>query len=66
MGGCKKVEYGFFVKKVKNGGCTVKSGPFLNAGWIMYSISIFILHFTCLGVRTHPTHPPTYGPGLTD
>jgi len=28
----------------------------------VYSISIFILHFTHLGVRTHPTHPPTYGP----
>ena len=28
----------------------------------MYSISIFILHFTYLGVRTHPTHPPAYGP----
>ena len=27
----------------------VKSGPFLNAGCIMYSISIFILHFTYLG-----------------
>jgi len=29
----------------------------------MYSISIFILHFTHMGVRTHPTHPPAYGPG---
>ena len=29
----------------------------------MYSISIFILHFTYLGVRMHPTHPPpAYGP----
>jgi len=27
----------------------------------MYSISIFILHFSYLGVHTHPTHPPTYG-----
>ena len=36
-----------------------KSGPFFNAGCIMYSISIFILHFTYLGgaARTHPTHP---------
>ena len=23
---------------------------------------IFILHFTNLGVRTHPTDPPAYGP----
>jgi len=32
----------------------------------MYSIGIFILHFTYLerGVRTHPTHPPpAYGTG---
>ena len=36
----------------------LKSGPFLNAGCILYSISIFfILHFTYLGVYTHPTHP---------
>ena len=42
---------GFFVKK---------SGPFLNAGCIIYSISIF-LHFTYLGgIRT----PPAYGPGV--
>jgi len=34
-GGC------FFVKKVENGGVFVKSGPFLNAGCIMYTISIF-------------------------
>jgi len=47
----------FFCKKVDNGGCFVKSGPFLNAWCIMYSISIFILHYTHSGVRTHPTHP---------
>ena len=41
----------FLYKKVENGVCVffVKSGPFLNAGCIMYSISIFILHFTHLG-----------------
>ena len=45
----------FFVKK---------SGPFLNAGCIMYSIGIFfILHFTYLGcVHTQRTPPPAYGP----
>jgi len=39
MGGCKKV---------KNRGCfLVKSGPFLNAGCIMYTVPAFvILHFT--------------------
>ena len=41
----------------------VKSGPFLDAGCIVYSISIFYFTF-CLfgGVRMHPTHPPAYGP----
>jgi len=36
-----------------------KSGPFLNAGCIMYSISVFF-NFTFYsfgGVRRHPTHP---------
>jgi len=42
---CKKVENGFFVKKSGKWG-VVKSGPFLNAGCIMYSISIFYLPFT--------------------
>jgi len=38
----------------------VKSGPFLNAECIMYSISIFILHFTYLGgVCTQRTPLPT-------
>ena len=37
-------------KKVENGGVSFcKSGHFLNAGCIMYSISTFILHFTYLG-----------------
>jgi len=46
----------FVLKKVENGGVFfVKSGLFLNAVF-------FILHFTYLGVRTHPTHTPTYGP----
>jgi len=41
------------------GGVFVKSGPFLNAGCIMYSINIFILHFTYLGgcIRTQRTPP---------
>ena len=57
MGVCKK--------KWKIGGVLQKSGPFLNAGCILYSISIFfILHFTYLGMRMHPTRPPAYGPEL--
>jgi len=38
-----------FVKKWKIGGCFVKSGPFLNAGCIMYSISIFYFTFYLQG-----------------
>ena len=44
--------------KMGGGVFLVKSGPFLNAECIMYSISIFILHFTYLGGCMHPTHPP--------
>jgi len=56
----------FFCKKVENGGGFVKSGTFLNAGCLMYSISIGIFYFTfyLFGVRTHPTHPPAYGPAM--
>jgi len=48
------------------GGVFVKSGPFLNAGCIMYSINIFISHFTYLGdayaPNAPPPAPPAYGP----
>ena len=47
----------FFVKK---------SGPFLNAGCIMYSISIFILFYILLiwgGAYTPNAPLPVYGPG---
>jgi len=60
MGGvfCKKSgKWGVFFCK--------KSEPFLNAGCIMYSISIFILHFTYSGDAYVPNAPPAYGPGLT-
>jgi len=70
MGGvfCKKKwKKGVFCKKMKNGGCFfVKSGPFINARCIVYSIRIFYFTFYFFfggGVRTHPTHPPAYGPG---
>jgi len=42
-----------------------KSEPFLNAGCIMYSISIFILRFTYSEDAYVPNAPPAYGPGLT-
>jgi len=54
----------FFVKKVENGVFCKKSGPFLNAGGIMYSISIFILHFTYLGGAYAPNAPPSLPTGL--
>ena len=61
---CKKGKWGvFFVKVEHGGGCFCKeSGPFLNAGRIMYSIKyFFILHFTYWGgcVHTQCTPLPT-------
>jgi len=44
-----------------------KNGPSLNAGCIMYSISIFYFTFYLFGgcvVRTHPHAPPACGPAL--
>ena len=39
-------------------GVFVKSGPFLNAGCIVYSISIFLFYILLIwGVRMHPKHP---------
>jgi len=55
---------GGVVKSGKWGVFFVKSGPFLNAGCIMYSISIFLFYILLLWgcVRTH-THPlALYGP----
>jgi len=41
----------------------VKSGPFLNAGCIMYSISIFYFTFYLFGGGMYaPNAPPAYGP----
>jgi len=46
----KKWKWGVFYKKVENGGVFCKkSGPFLNAGCIMYSISIFYFTFYLFG-----------------
>jgi len=57
MGGVlfvKKVENGFFCKKV----------DLSSTQGALCTVSVFfILHFTYLGVRTPPTHPPAYGPG---
>jgi len=50
----------FCKKKCKMGVFFVKSGPFLNAGCIIYSISIFLFYILLIlggGVRTHRTHP---------
>jgi len=57
MGGCKKVENaGVFCKKWKMF-FFVKSGPFLNAGCIMYSISIFYFAFYLFGGYLHALVP---------
>ena len=65
---CKKSgKWGlaFLVKKWKMGVFFVKkSGPFLNAGCIMYSIGIFYFTFYLFGgMRTLPMYPPAYRPG---
>jgi len=55
----------FYCKKVENGECFfVKSGPFLNAGCIMYSISIFYFTFYLFGGGAYAPNapPPAYGP----
>jgi len=52
---------GVFFKKVENGGVLfVKSGPFLNPGCIMYSISIFLFYIILIRwcVRTQRTPLP--------
>jgi len=52
----KKVENaGVFCKKWKK--FFVKSGPFLNAGCIMYSISIFYFAFYLFGGCLHALMP---------
>ena len=57
---------GAFCKKSEKWGFCKESGLFLNALCIMYSISIFILHFTYLGgcVSTQRTPLAAYGPGF--
>jgi len=59
---CKKSGkwWVFFCKKVENNrGCFfVKSGPFLNAGCIMYSISIVYFTFCLFGGAYAPNAPP--------
>jgi len=43
---------------VENGGVFCKNEPFFNAGCIMCSIGIFILHFTYWGGAYAPNAPP--------
>ena len=69
MGGafCKNVENGgVLLKKVENGGVLVKSGKYgvffvkvdlFSTQGALCTVSVFfVLHFTYLGVRTHPKH----------
>jgi len=54
---------GTFVRKVENGGVFGKRVDLSSMQGALCTVSVFfILHFTYLGVRTHPTHPPAYGP----
>ena len=54
----------FFVKKWKMGFfCNKVDLSSTQGALCTVSVFFFILHFTYLGVRTHPTHPTAYGPG---
>jgi len=62
MGGCfwkKSGKWGVFCNKVENGEVFfVKKVDLSSTQGALCTVSIFfILHFTYLGVRTHPTHP---------
>jgi len=62
--GCKKVENsGAFVESGK-WGCFVKKWTFPQrmVHYVQYQYFLFYIFLTW-GVRTHPTHPPAYGPG---
>jgi len=51
----REMKWGVFCKK----------GDLSSTQGALCAVSVFfILHFTLLGVRTHPTHPPAYGPAL--
>ena len=72
----KSKKWGVFCKKVENGGCFVKSGKYgvffckkwtfrqRRVHYVQYQY-FFILHFTYLGLRTHPTHAPAQGPVMS-
>ena len=53
------MEGGAFCKNVENGrGCFFVKVDLSSAQGALCTVSVFfILHFTNLGVRTHPTHP---------
>ena len=56
---------GVLVKKVENGVFCKKKWTFPQRRVHCVQYQYFFLHFTYLGVRTHPTHPPpAYGPDL--
>jgi len=63
----KSGKRGVFCKKMKNGGCFfVKSGPFINARCIVYSIRIFYFTFYFFfgGGAYAPNAPPPLPTGL--
>jgi len=61
----KMKREGEFCKEMKWGGVFCKKWTFLpqNETKLMLDL-FFILHFTYLGVRTHPTNPPPLPNGL--
>ena len=65
---CKKWKMGgvFFVKKVENGDFLVKKWTFPQhkVHYVQYQYFYFTFDLFGGGVRTHPTHPLVYGPGV--
>jgi len=60
----QEMKWGCFVNKWKMGGCKKWTFYQRRVHYVQYQY-FFILHFTYLGVCTHPTHPPpAYGPVL--
>ena len=71
----QEMKWGCFVKKWKMGGVCKKWkiwGVFCKkwtfrqrrVHYVQYQY-FFILHFTYLGLRKHPTHPPAQGPVMS-
>jgi len=58
-----KLGGGVCKKKWKMGGVFCKKVDLSSTQGALCTVSVFSLHFTYLGVRMHPAHPPAYGPG---